>query len=73
MRWVFKSGKRLVAVIVLIFATLAGAAMVLDSWQCRADWVDSGMATRWGPMIGCQIETSRGKWIPAKAYRGVSQ
>jgi hypothetical protein len=64
-----------------ILAALAGVALCtiifgLVAWfksaQCSAQWVDSGMAHRWGPVQGCMVRRNDGTWIPATAYREVA-
>lgn len=54
-----------IALVVIIFG-----ALVSDSYQCSAQWENSGFSSKWGVMSGCQINKD-GHWIPATAYREI--
>ena len=63
----------IVAVAVAIFATIFGGLMWLKSEQCAAQWGSSGMAHSWGVVQGCMVQRKDGTWIPASAYREMTQ
>ena len=58
-------GKVIFAAVVV----LLGFALWADSASCHAKWGNSGHATKWGLIAGCQVRRDDGTWIPSDAMR----
>lgn len=52
----------------LLFCLIFLGAAALESADCRAQWVDSGMDVRYRVIGGCQVRQG-GRWLPAKSVR----
>lgn len=58
----------------VVLAALPALALLVNStqsWQCEAQWENSGLKTDYGFVKGCQLQLPTGKWVPAKTYRTV--
>ncbi len=66
-----KLGTLIVGGFVGVIAALVGGSIAYDSWACGRRWGGSGMATTWGPVQGCQVEVSPGRFIPEDRVREV--
>lgn len=55
----------------VVCAVLIGGALWLSSASCSAAWSKSGMATSWGPIQGCLVQTPSGRWVPAERVREI--
>jgi hypothetical protein len=58
----------LVMLLVLVGGTVFGG-WACSSWKCSSRWSGSGMRTEWGPIKGCIVEASPGKFVPERFYR----
>ena len=58
------------AAVVLIFALIFGALILVVSYQCQREWERSGMAVEFRLLAGCQVQHN-GHWIPATSYREI--
>ena len=47
------------------------AYMLFASWSCSSRWADSGLKSSWGPVKGCLVKTSSGRWVPDDRVRDV--
>ena len=59
-----------IGLVVFVVLLLAIVAMV-SSYRCDARWAGSHMRTEWRPIVGCQLETTPGTWIPDDQYRHI--
>jgi hypothetical protein len=41
----------------------------VDRFDCRRNWMSSGMSCRYDWWAGCQVEVAPGRFIPARNYR----
>jgi hypothetical protein len=55
----------------LMLAIVLLLAWAYESWSCGRQWKRSGMKTSWGPVQGCLVETSAGRWIPEDRVRAL--
>lgn len=60
----------------IVVAAVIGVLVVLCMWgssvSCHSSWAKSGMATSWGPIQGCLVQTKDGHWIPEDRYREIN-
>lgn len=55
-----------VLIVMAILAIVLGALMT--RWECLAKTSEMGFQSRWGVVMGCQIEVEPGQWIPLESY-----
>lgn len=54
----------------IIFAVVAAIiGSVISNASCKAAWAQSGLATSWGPIQGCLVQTPSGRWLPEDRAR----
>jgi hypothetical protein len=61
----------LTGIVVLLFVIPITCNNTIDRFNCTRQWSASGMRHRFDWWGGCLIETSPGRWIPARNYREV--
>jgi hypothetical protein len=66
-------GEFAIALLVLcaLAALLAAPLFGLDYASCRSQATRMGMAQTWGPLQGCMVEYTPGKWIAIERFRAV--
>jgi hypothetical protein len=50
---------------------LVGFFPSIAQYPCKKRWEESGMAAKFSWGAGCQLEVSKGKWIPEDRYREI--
>jgi len=55
----------------IIFVLLFGGALWLAKVKCQKQWEHSGYETMWGPIQGCLVKTTDGRWVPASNVRAL--
>jgi hypothetical protein len=68
-----KKQKGLGEISMMIFFVVAGFFLycVIGAWECSSKWGKSGMASSFGPIQGCLVQTPGGRWIPEERVREV--
>jgi hypothetical protein len=70
----FLAAVAFLCLLVLAFVlTVVPLSYALGSAECEAKWANSGMPSRYGFFAGCTVQRADGSWIPAQAYREISQ
>jgi hypothetical protein len=62
----------IVLVIIGIALVVTGVMYGLERPSCYRRWERSGMAVEWTPLVGCMVESSPGRWVPASSLREVT-
>lgn len=68
-RWLVK--KVLIRCAIILFAIMAvfkAFSYASSTWECRSQWMDSGMDYRYTLRGGCMVKPDE-YWIPSKNYR----
>lgn len=59
---------KVVFAILILFVAYRTIGYASGSWECRSQWIESGMDYKYSLRGGCMVMPEK-HWIPAKNYR----